>query len=236
MAGQDAVPRGVEDEPRGPRPESAAMPQGSAVTEVSIVPQGSAMPQPVSPAGPASPPGPPSFVGPAGISPGAPGPRPAGYANARRALPSGRPAILPPGTTSIPPLGGGSAFGPGGAGWQAPGWREAATHPAGALRSESVRSPGGLGGRLTERLPRGQTGRLITVGIASALVGALLGGGVVAATGLIWDEAHAGASREAGGDQDGLFPRGGNLPGGEDGRLPQWCRRTETGIVCRPNG
>ncbi|KAA9374031.1 MULTISPECIES: hypothetical protein [Microbispora] len=70
----------------------------------------------------------------------------------------------------------------------------------------------------------------------SALVGALLGGGVVAATGLIWDQTHAGASRVAGGDQDGLLPRGRSLPGGEDGRLPQWCQRTENGIICRPNG
>lgn len=131
MAGQDAVPRGAEDESRGPRPDPGAVPQESAVTEVSIVPQGSAVTQPgtVPPAGtvpqatssphgpanppgppsfvgPAGPPGPPSFVGPAGTSPGAPGPRPAGPANARRALPPGRPAILPPGTTSIPPLGG----------------------------------------------------------------------------------------------------------------------------------
>ncbi|WP_432931132.1 hypothetical protein ACQPZZ_10450 [Microbispora sp. CA-135349] len=78
----------------------------------------------------------------------------------------------------------------------------------------------------------------MAVGIASALIGALLGGGVVAVTGMVWDRAHAGMSWDAGSDRQRLFPRGYNqdAPQSQDDFLPPWCRRTEAGVRCQAPG
>lgn len=143
---------------------------------------------------------------------------------------------LPPRAVPAPPprLGSGYAYGPGGAGWNAPGWAAPPPRPAPV-------PPPPLRDRLSRRLPAGQNGRLVAVGVASAVVGALVGGGIVAATGLVWDRVgdHQRVSRDAGVGQDGngLFPRG----FGQDDDLrsdpgPRWCRRTETGIQCQAPG
>ncbi|MGW5264284.1 hypothetical protein ACWEQG_25205 [Microbispora sp. NPDC004025] len=136
-----------------------------------------------------------------------------------------------PGPASALPSGSGYAFGPGGAGWNAPGWQNERPPFASAPQP-------GLPARLSARLPRGHTGRLVAVGIASALVGALLGGGIVAVTAMVWGRADAGTSWDTGGDRQRFFPRGygQNAPQSQDDLLPPWCRSTEAGVRCQAPG
>ncbi|GIH48119.1 hypothetical protein SAMN05421833_108140 [Microbispora rosea] len=91
--------------------------------------------------------------------------------------------------------------------------------------------------RLAARLPRGHAGQLVAVGVASAIVGALLGGGIVAVTGMVWDRADAGTSWVGGNDPQRFFPRGfgQDAPQGQDG-LPPWCRQTDAGVRCQAPG
>ncbi|WP_211590172.1 hypothetical protein [Microbispora sp. H11081] len=133
--------------------------------------------------------------------------------------------------SAIPPSGSGYAFGPGGAGWNAPGWQRPQSPFASAPRPD-------FSARLAARVPRGQTGRLVTVGIASALVGALLGGGIVAVTAMAWDRADARASWDVGGDRQRFFPRGYDqgVPQSQSNPLPPWCRSTEAGVRCQAPG
>ncbi|MBE3013344.1 hypothetical protein IL992_29810 [Microbispora sp. NEAU-D428] len=134
------------------------------------------------------------------------------------------------GPASGPPIGSGYAFGPGGAGWKAPGWQDPRPRFAPAPRP-------GFPTRLAGRLPRGHAGQLVAVGLASAIVGALLGGGIVAVTGMVWDRAAAGTSWDGGGDRQRFFPRGygQDAPQSQD-NLPPWCRQTEAGVRCQAPG
>ncbi|MEU8177012.1 hypothetical protein AB0C14_29415 [Microbispora hainanensis] len=164
--------------------------------------------------GPGSP-----WTGP-GNRPGAPGPY-ATWAGPAGPGPSG------PGAAGAPPTGSGYAFGPGGAGWNAPGWHDPRPRIASAPRP-------GIGTRLAARLPRGHAGQLVAVGVASAIVGALLGGGVVALTGMVWDRSHAGTTWIGGDDRQRFFPPGfgQDVPQGQNG-LPPWCRQTDAGVRCQ---
>ncbi|WP_204047869.1 hypothetical protein [Microbispora siamensis] len=139
----------------------------------------------------------------------------------------GRPG---PGPASRPPIGSGYAFGPGGAGWKAPGWQDPRPRFASAPRP-------GFPTRLAARLPRGHAGQLVAVGVASAIVGALLGGGIVAVTSMVWDRVDAGTSWDAGGDRQRFFPRGygQDVPQSQD-NLPPWCRQTDAGVRCQAPG
>jgi len=243
MADQDAGPRGAGDEPRGPRPEpetGPARPSEPTATSGSAEPNGPAAPLPpgntpttpwTSPAGTpgGAGPGSPGNVGPGspwtgpGNRPGATGP----YAAWAGPAGPGRPG---PGAAGAPPTGSGYAFGPGGAGWNAPGWHDPRARFASAPRP-------GIASRLGARLPRGHAGQLVAVGVAAAIVGALLGGGVVAVTGMVWDRSHAGTTWIGGDDRQRSFPRGfgQDVPQGENG-LPPWCRQTDDGVRCQVPG
>ncbi|MEU6429085.1 hypothetical protein ABZ860_24580 [Microbispora sp. NPDC046973] len=141
---------------------------------------------------------------------------------------SARPGRPGPGPAGAP--GSGYAFGPGGAGWNAPGWQDPRPRVASAPRP-------GFPPRLAGRLPRGHAGQLVAVGVASAIVGALLGGGIVAVTSMVWDRAGAGTSWDGGGDRQRFFPRGygQDAPQAQDG-LPPWCRQTDAGVRCQAPG
>ncbi|MEZ0074010.1 hypothetical protein [Planotetraspora sp. GP83] len=97
--------------------------------------------------------------------------------------------------------------------------------------------PGGFaGGRRTH------AGQLVAVGLAGVLIGAILGGGVVAVGGALWNRVHGHYYRVSYENQD---PRAGRGPWerpfgrrfGEDippgvGQLPRFCQRTDTGFRC----
>lgn len=175
--------------------------------------------------------GSPSAGMPGGVGPGSPwtGPGQSPGATGPYAAWSGQTGPGQPGSgpANAKQPGSWGAFGPGGAGWNAPGWQDPHARFAPPPRPS-------LSARLAARLPRGQTGRLVVVGVACALAGALLGGSVVAVTGLVWNRVDSRLSWDSGRDRPRLFPRGygQDVPQSPEDFLPPWCRRTDSGVRC----
>ncbi|MBO3744493.1 hypothetical protein J5X84_00340 [Streptosporangiaceae bacterium NEAU-GS5] len=148
------------------------------------------------------------------------------------------PAGAPPPGSSAPT--GGYAYGPGGAGWSAPGW-SASGGPGSGWSAPPPSGPpygtqpgwGGPAGGYGPRagfggFARSRAAQLIVAG----LVGAIVGGGVVAAVAGAWDRANTRRVVFDEGGPRGRFPldRGpyripGPGPGGN-------CQRTDTGFRC----
>lgn len=226
-------------------PAASAAPAGSASSSGSVEQNAPTTPLPARPTfvSPwASPAGTPGGVGPGSpsagqgsmpgnVGPGSPwtGPGQSPRATGPYAAWSGQTGPGQPGSgpANAKQPGSWGAFGPGGAGWNAPGWQDPHARFAPPPRPS-------LSARLAARLPRGQTGRLVVVGVACALAGALLGGSVVAVTGLVWNRVDSRLSWDSGRDRPRLFPRGygQDVPQSPEDFLPPWCRRTDSGVRC----
>jgi hypothetical protein len=132
----------------------------------------------------------------------------------------------------------GYAYGPGGAGWSAPGWRPAAGQGGPGVPGGPPAGPGGAFGASRPRPT--DTNRLVIVGLVCAVVGALFGGGVVAVGdalwhrfhgpryGVVWSNPDQGPRRMPRDGQNG--PRfGQDRPSDDQFRF---CRWTEAGFRC----
>lgn len=227
MADQDAGPRGAEDEPRGPGAgdHTAPLPPDQAGPDEAPPQQArsdQALPQEPRPE-PASP------QHAAHSQEARQGPPPS-------AAPApGRPGAGPSYRAESPAGGPGYAYGSGGPGWNAPGWGPPPW--AGGAQATGPRFGGPL---------RGHRGQLVAVGLAGALIGALVGGGAVAiGDSLRNHDGHyyrVSDERRAPGDMrqrgDGPFGHRFGAPGQgpRSNRMPPSCERTDNGFRCERPG
>ncbi|WP_285708071.1 hypothetical protein [Microtetraspora sp. NBRC 16547] len=168
---------------------------------------------------------------------GSPGPRPGNFGPTPPAYGFGAPTFGPASGSVGPtvsaafgsaPGSGNYAYGPGGPGWTAPGWR---TAPGVGVPGHGSRLPSHAA--RFGAFARGRGGQLIVAG----LIGAIIGGGAVAVGTAIWDRGQVYDATLERGYGDGRNPLDRSFgqrqgPSELQDQLSRYCKRTETGFRC----